>query len=135
VSAIKGKIMDTNDLYNSWKQLKGKVKKEWGELTDDDIQAINGNMEELVSRLISTYGYTKEYATQAIHKFLANSNLNESLANMRDKLSQKTEEVKENVEKYSSELYEVIKKSPVQSVLIASTLGLLMGLLLRANKN
>jgi uncharacterized protein YjbJ (UPF0337 family) len=123
--------MDTDNLYNRWKQLKGKVKKEWDELSDDDIQAIHGNIDELVSRLISTYGYTKEYADQAVQKFLASSNLDESLTNISDKISKKTEEVKENVKKYSTELGEVIKKSPLQSVVVAAAIGLFSGLLLR----
>lgn len=125
----------TNALYSNWKQLKGKVKKQWGELTDNDIQAINGNTDELIGRLISAYGYTKEYAQQAIEQFLSNNNLSEQLSSIREKISEQSEEVKENIEKYSNEISEFIKKSPLQSIMIAGAIGILSGLLLTKIKS
>jgi len=38
--------MDWNRVEGNWKQLKGKVKEQWGKLTDDDITQINGNREQ-----------------------------------------------------------------------------------------
>ncbi len=125
---------NTNALYSNWKQLKGKVKKQWGELTDNDVQAIDGNTDELIGRLISTYGYTKEYAQQAIEHFLSNNNLSESFTEIKKKFSEQSEEVKENFEKYSNELGELIKKSPLQSIMIAGAIGILSGLLLKIKK-
>jgi uncharacterized protein YjbJ (UPF0337 family) len=34
--------MDWNRVEGNWKQLKGKVKEQWGKLTDDDLDTING---------------------------------------------------------------------------------------------
>jgi hypothetical protein len=34
--------MDWNPLEGDWKRMKGKVKEQWGKLTDDDITAIGG---------------------------------------------------------------------------------------------
>ena len=35
--------MDWIRVEGNWKQVKGKVKEKWGQLTDDDLTAINGN--------------------------------------------------------------------------------------------
>jgi uncharacterized protein YjbJ (UPF0337 family) len=49
-------------LEGKWKQLKGKVKQQWGKLTDDDLDVIDGKQEELVGLLQERYGYEKEKA-------------------------------------------------------------------------
>lgn len=39
--------MDWNRVEGNWKQLKGKVKEKWGDLTDDDLDKIAGNRDQL----------------------------------------------------------------------------------------
>ena len=36
--------MDWNCVEGNWKQMKGKVKEKWGQLTDDDLDVINGRL-------------------------------------------------------------------------------------------
>ncbi len=43
--------MDWNRFEGSWKQMKGKVKEQWGKLTDDDLDVINGQREQLEGRI------------------------------------------------------------------------------------
>ena len=43
--------MDWNQIQGQWKQLKGKAKIEWGKLTDDEIDVIEGRREELVGKI------------------------------------------------------------------------------------
>ena len=52
--------MDWDRFEGNWKQLKGKVKAQWGKLTDDDLAQINGNREQLEGKLQERYGYTKD---------------------------------------------------------------------------
>ncbi|MGZ3722925.1 MAG: CsbD family protein [Bdellovibrionales bacterium] len=49
--------------------LKAKVRQVWSKLTDDDVENIKGNWEELSGRLQKTYGYTKDQAAAEIEKF------------------------------------------------------------------
>ena len=62
--------MNTDILAGNWKQLTGKIKQEWGELTDNEITKIDGSQEELRGRLQEKYGYGKEEAQEAINNFL-----------------------------------------------------------------
>jgi uncharacterized protein YjbJ (UPF0337 family) len=39
--------MDWNRIEGNWKQVKGKIKEKWGQLTDDDLDVINGQREQL----------------------------------------------------------------------------------------
>lgn len=46
----------------SWSQTKGAVKEQWGKLTDDDLLAIEGRRDQLVGKIQTRYGITKEEA-------------------------------------------------------------------------
>jgi CsbD-like len=39
----KESAMDWNRVEGNWKQLKGKIKEQWGHLTDDDLDKIAGH--------------------------------------------------------------------------------------------
>jgi uncharacterized protein YjbJ (UPF0337 family) len=62
--------MNWDRVQGNWKQLTGKIKKQWGELTDDDITAINGRRDQLEGRLQERYGYTKDEVRQDIDDWL-----------------------------------------------------------------
>ena len=62
----------TNDIFEGkWKQMRGKVREQWGKLTNDDVDKINGKREILVGLLQERYGYAKENAESEINKVLA----------------------------------------------------------------
>ncbi|ESY74109.1 hypothetical protein X743_10120 [Mesorhizobium sp. LNHC252B00] len=42
--------MDWNRVEGNWKQVKGKVKEQWGKLTDDDLNRIAGRRDETTPR-------------------------------------------------------------------------------------
>ena len=46
----------------SWNQTKGAVKEQWGKLTDDDLLEIEGRRDQLVGKIQTRYGITKEEA-------------------------------------------------------------------------
>lgn len=46
----------------SWSQTKGAVKEQWGELTDDDLLAIEGRRDQLVGKIQTRYGISREAA-------------------------------------------------------------------------
>lgn len=48
--------MDWNRIEGNWKQFKGKIKEQWGRLTDDDLDRIAGNREQLEGRIQELYG-------------------------------------------------------------------------------
>lgn len=46
----------------SWNQTKGAVKEQWGQLTDDDLLAIEGRRDQLVGTIQTRYGISREAA-------------------------------------------------------------------------
>jgi uncharacterized protein YjbJ (UPF0337 family) len=52
--------MTQDTLKDEWAELRGRVRKRWGKLTDDDIDQIGGDREALVGKLQERYGRTRE---------------------------------------------------------------------------
>ncbi len=52
--------MNRDQWEGKWKQLRGHVKKEWGKLTDDDLDRAQGNMDILIGKIQEKYGTTRE---------------------------------------------------------------------------
>lgn len=60
-----------NDIFKGkWKQLRGQVQQKWGDLTNDDLDRIQGVQTEFEGLLQERYGYTKERARQEVNDFL-----------------------------------------------------------------
>ena len=58
--------MNADIFEGKWKQLRGRVKQAWGDLTDDDLAKIDGSYDRFVGVLQEKYGYTKEEAQRTI---------------------------------------------------------------------
>jgi uncharacterized protein YjbJ (UPF0337 family) len=63
--------MNEDILKGKWKEIKGSVKEQWGNLTDDDLIEIEGKQEKLVGLLQSKYGYSKDKAEEEYEKFIS----------------------------------------------------------------
>lgn len=61
--------MNQNTFEGNWKQLKGKVREEWGKITNDDLDVIAGKRDQLIGRLQERYGMAKETAEMRIREF------------------------------------------------------------------
>ncbi len=61
--------MNKDIFEGKWEQLKGSIQKNWGKLTNDDLDVIKGDAKLLAGKLQERYGMTKEEAEEAIKEF------------------------------------------------------------------
>lgn len=61
--------MNWDQAKGNWKQIKGKIREQWGELTDDELDIINGRREQLAGSIQKRYGITREEAERQIDEF------------------------------------------------------------------
>jgi uncharacterized protein YjbJ (UPF0337 family) len=61
--------MNHDRLGGRWKQVKGKLKEEWGKLTDDDLDVIAGRRDQLLGRIQQRHGLAKEEARRQVESF------------------------------------------------------------------
>jgi uncharacterized protein YjbJ (UPF0337 family) len=59
-------FMNKFQFLGHWNQIKGKVKEKFGKLTDDDLIAISGKRDQLIGKLQTLYGSTREKIEQQI---------------------------------------------------------------------
>ena len=62
--------MNEDTLKGQWKQLEGEIVKQWGKLTNDEVDQINGEYEKLVGRIQERYGQTREEAEAEVEAYL-----------------------------------------------------------------
>jgi uncharacterized protein YjbJ (UPF0337 family) len=58
--------MNKDILQGNWMQLKGKIKAEWGKLTDDQLDQVNGNADMLAGKIQEAYGVSRDEAERRI---------------------------------------------------------------------
>lgn len=63
--------MNTDTIKGDWTETKAKIKARWGKFTDDGIESLKGNMEQLSGQLQKLYGYAKEQADREYTEFKA----------------------------------------------------------------
>jgi len=62
--------MNWDRIEGNWTEFKGKAQKQWGKLTNDDLDVIEGKRQELSGRLQQHYGYAKDQAEREIDTWL-----------------------------------------------------------------
>lgn len=61
--------MNQEQVSGNWKIVKGKIKEQWGKLTDDDLKVLEGNADQLTGTLQRRYGLAKEEAERQVRDF------------------------------------------------------------------
>jgi len=57
-------------LKGKWKEYKGKAQTQWGKLTDDDLDVVEGRRDELAGKIQARYGKTRDEAEKEIDTWL-----------------------------------------------------------------
>jgi uncharacterized protein YjbJ (UPF0337 family) len=69
VSSHREHFMNESTIKGNWKEMKGKVREQWGKLTDDDLDVIAGKRDQLLGKLQQSYGKTKDEAERELKAF------------------------------------------------------------------
>lgn len=62
--------MNKDILKGQWKQLRGRVRRQWGKLTDDDLAMIKGDRDVLLGKIQEHYGRTRDEAMKDVDEWL-----------------------------------------------------------------
>lgn len=58
--------MNEDTIKGNWKQFTGKIKEQWGKLTDDDLDVTAGKRDQLLGKLQERHGLAKDAAEKEL---------------------------------------------------------------------
>jgi len=129
-------MVNAQVLQGQWNQVRGELKKKWGQLTDDDLRFSNGNIDQLVGKIQQRTGEARE----AIEQFLseASSQGASAVAQAAGQVGQYAryagEQVREGYNRISDQFgrgydysQEMIRENPGRSIATAFGVGVLLG--------
>ena len=61
--------MNWDRIEGNWRMFTGKIKEQWGKLTDDDLDVIAGRRDQLVGKIQEQYGIGKDEAEKQVDRF------------------------------------------------------------------
>ncbi len=65
--------MNRDVFEGKWKQFRGRVKQQWGDLTDDDLDRIDGSYDRFIGVLQEKYGYSRAEAEAKVDEEFADT--------------------------------------------------------------
>jgi uncharacterized protein YjbJ (UPF0337 family) len=129
-------MVNTQVLQGQWNQVRGQLKKKWGQLTDEDLKFNSGNIDQLVGRIQHKTGEARE----AIEGFLdeLTSQGASAIASAADTAGHyaryAADQVHEGYNRISDQLgrqyeasRELVRDNPAGSVATAFGVGVLLG--------
>jgi uncharacterized protein YjbJ (UPF0337 family) len=126
-------------LWGNWNEIKGKLRQKWGQLTDDDLPQIRGDMEHLVGVIQHRTGEARE----AIETYLqevsgsAASAAGTAAETVRDCAQHAAENVQQTAKQAAgrvragyNEAERFVRDRPGESLLVCFGVGLITGVVI-----
>ena len=151
-------MINQQTLQGNWNELKGKLRKHWGQLTDDDVSQFNGNVDQLVGLIQRKTGEGREAIEHYLDQLSSSSSSAIEQAGQtareyaqratqmaQDRFPQAAEQVRHGYERASQQVQqgwqqaeERVRARPVESLAVmfacGALAGLTLGLMLRSGK-
>jgi uncharacterized protein YjbJ (UPF0337 family) len=129
-------MITRQELEGQWNQVKGKIQNRWANLTDDELQRVKGNANELVGVIQHRTGETRraveEFLTNALHE--GESMAHQAMQTARDYADQAAaaarrsyDEVATHVSTGVDQAQAMVRRKPMESVAVAFGAGLIAG--------
>ena len=63
--------MNWDQIQGKWKQYQGDARRQWGQLTDDEVEEVQGDRDKLEGLIQERYGRNKEEARREVDDWVA----------------------------------------------------------------
>jgi uncharacterized protein YjbJ (UPF0337 family) len=115
------------EIQGQWDRLRGRARERWAQLTDDDLQIREGDLDQLVGRIQQKTGEGRE----AIEAFLADPTTRGSsaVAHAAEAAGRYAHQVSDQVRDRYDRAQGVVRHNPARSVAVVFGLGLVAGLI------
>ncbi len=129
--------MNAQALQGQWNQLRGKLKEQWADLTDDDMKGLSGNIDQLIGRIQERTGESREKIENTLHEMSSKASsvagqateavshaVNEAAGQFRGGFDEAADRLGEGYEQSRR----LIRDNPGQAMMAGVGVGLVLGL-------
>jgi uncharacterized protein YjbJ (UPF0337 family) len=126
-------------VLGDWKQLKGKIKEKWGDISDDELQRVEGQFDQLIGLIQRKTGQGRQEIENMVNKLneQAGGAVSRAASTAREYVDQAGERIRgatHHLRERTMEGYEqteaMVRRRPAEAVVTAFGTGLLVGLLI-----
>jgi uncharacterized protein YjbJ (UPF0337 family) len=129
-------MMNLQALEGQWNQVRGELKKKWGQLTENDLRFNNGNIDQLIGRIQSRTGAARETIERFLDEVTARGA--EAVSGGAERFGQYARQagnqLREGYERISDQLgrgcdysQEMFRENPTRSIAAVFGVGVLLG--------
>jgi uncharacterized protein YjbJ (UPF0337 family) len=132
-------MVNSQTLQGHWNEIKGKLRNKWGQLTNDELQSFNGNVDQLVGMIQRKTGEARNSVEHYLEELTSNgaSAIGQASEAVREYAQQAAGAVQESskqamdqVRRGYDEAEEMIRQRPGESAAVCFGVGVLVGALL-----
>jgi uncharacterized protein YjbJ (UPF0337 family) len=138
-------MLTREELQGTWTQLKGQIRERWGQITDDELQQVHGDGEQLLGFLQKKTGQSRQDLEKFIRQSMdkgrqvgerAQGYVQQAADTARDYAQRATQSVREgydsveqSMEEGYDEAQQMVRSRPMESLGAAFGAGLVAGVL------
>ena len=126
-------------LSGQWNELAGQIREKWGDLTDQELQQVRGNGQQLLGLIQRKTGESREAIERQLDELVKDEDslLSRASASTREAAVQASESVRQGYEQVSESIRhgvddagKVVREHPMESLAVAFGSGLIAGVII-----
>lgn len=131
-------MVNQQTLQGNWNEIKGKLRTKWGQLTSDELQSFDGNVEQLVGMIQRKTGEAKSKVEKYLEEVSANGSsmlgqaaqtAGEYAQQAAETIQQTSKQAVETVQHGYEETEKIVRQRPLESVAVVFGVGIVVGVL------
>jgi uncharacterized protein YjbJ (UPF0337 family) len=131
-------MINQTTLKGNWNEIKGMLRSRWGQLTNDDMQSFNGNIDQLVGLIERKTGETRSAVESYLNQLTEQSSgavgatlegARQYVQDAAERLNESTRQARDTLRERYEEAEEMVRQRPSESLAVCFGIGVFVGLL------
>lgn len=132
-------MVNQQTLQGNWNEIKGRLRNKWGQLTNDELQSFDGNVERLIGLIQRKTGEGRSSVENFLEELTSNgsSTISQATAAVGEyaqqaagRFQEGSKQAAETMRHGYEEAERMVKQRPAESVAVCFGAGVLAGLML-----
>jgi uncharacterized protein YjbJ (UPF0337 family) len=131
-------MINQTTLKGNWNEIKGQLRKHWGQLSNDDVQTFDGNIDQLVGLIQRKTGETRSAVEDYLNDLTENGadvisaatdSARQYVQGAAQKIQDGSRQAAETFRQSYEDAEEMVRQRPSESVAVSFGIGVFVGLL------